>query len=485
MIRVIFAIAFLVLTGCASLHEKANEAYSKGEYRAAAAFYTEILKRTPNDPIALERIQQAHQQLIQGRLLEVRQQRLSDNFQDALDKLASIQQDEASWKVAPQGPAFATQSDETEALFRFMNNEARDEIAQGKFLKAKMFSDKYASVFNAGSTRRKEEILLQDIVQQGSRHCDQMKKLSNALYAREFLNRYCMVWGKADSQKDSHPSTAEKRRETYGSVKIVGGVESLPAEALSTLTGSIFDSLKASPFYDATSKPLEVKVAGRFNKTYNETPSVKVHSYQVSVPYQVIVSESYEVQIPDTTYITQCNYGSGSTANCYQQPLTTYHSETRHRDVAETRYKDETRTQLYPATDYTLDLHVMGTYGFTLDNVNYGEPLDSQLETSGSFSETQNSAIGLEPKPKNVPNEITWLQTGFALIGPKLKGQIAHTWDAKYCQVPSNLLEKTQIETVMKCLKGSKKPHDFVDNWFQTKFGLDYNAVRTAIGFES
>jgi hypothetical protein len=51
--------------------------------------------------------------------------------------------------------------------------------------------------------------------------------------------------------------------------------------------------------------------------------------------------------------------------------------------------------------------------------------------------------------------------------------------------VPANMMAKTQIESVMKCLKGSSHHHDFVENWFQSTFGMSYDDVRKAIGLDT
>ncbi len=77
----------------------------------------------------------------------------------------------------------------------------------------------------------------------------------------------------------------------------------------------------------------------------------------------------------------------------------------------------------------------------------------------------------------------TWLKEKFAGSGNTLTTQVASAWDAKYCQIPGNLQGHTQIDSVMKCLKGSNQTHDFVENWFKAKFGLPYKVVGQTIGF--
>ena len=75
-----------------------------------------------------------------------------------------------------------------------------------------------------------------------------------------------------------------------------------------------------------------------------------------------------------------------------------------------------------------------------------------------------------------------WLKENFSPLSKKVETKIAGAWGAKYCQIPTDLLEKTQIETVMKCLKGSNDKPGFIESWFQSKFGLSYDEVKSAIG---
>jgi hypothetical protein len=79
------------------------------------------LDNDPNDGVALERLKKSRQQIIENRLIEVRQQRLSDDFEGAIGKLAEILLDENKWGVSPIGVAFSTQLEEMDLLYHWVS----------------------------------------------------------------------------------------------------------------------------------------------------------------------------------------------------------------------------------------------------------------------------------------------------------------------------------------------------------------------------
>src|ERR1044072_9544649 len=119
----------LFLAACASLEKKADEAYTKGEFFAAASLYQQVVPSNPNNAVAIERLRTSRQQVIEKRLIEVRLLRMSENHQDALDKLKNVMADEAKWNVAPPGAAYSAQTEEIEELFRWFNAQVKREIA--------------------------------------------------------------------------------------------------------------------------------------------------------------------------------------------------------------------------------------------------------------------------------------------------------------------------------------------------------------------
>jgi hypothetical protein len=468
-----------LLVGCTSLHEKAEKHLLLGEYNAAASIYDEILAKTPNDALAIDRQKRARQKLIEDRLIEVRQQRLSDNFLDAIIKLDAIQKDEEKWGVSAIGVAFSTQSEETELLYRWFKNQVNDDLDSGKYLKAKVFFDKHESVFNFGSTRKKNSELKAVLKEKGGEHCAQMYKEFAGPYSAEFVKRYCMVWGKEAANKNRVPSSIKMSGlRQYGQVDVHGLIDRLPSELNSTISDVVLSGIKATPFYAADSQALKASVNGKYAASYREHQEVKVHPYTVEIPYQVEVTVPYMVSVPYTYYVQQYDYNTG---RMYSVPQTGYNYETRFQNVMKTRYRTESRSFPFTVTAFDLTLIVVGKLEFEVDGVFHKIPLNYEKEQSDYFHTINNDEIGLHSKEKNVPNEVDWLKENFAGIQRLVKEKITESWENKYCKIPESLMRKTQIETVMKCLKGSGLVHDFVNNWFQANFSMSYKEVESAI----
>lgn len=138
---------------------------------------------------------------------------------------------------------------------------------------------------------------------------------------------------------------------------------------------------------------------------------------------------------------------------------------------------------IYPSTDFDLHYLLTAKATFTIDQVPHVVPIEEQLDMHDNFYDAENASIGLHAKSKQTPTDLSWLKEKFAGSGNTLTTQVASAWDAKYCQIPGNLQGHTQIDSVMKCLKGSNQTHDFVENWFKAKFGLPYKVVGQTIGF--
>ncbi|MGZ3724058.1 MAG: hypothetical protein ACXVA9_14040 [Bdellovibrionales bacterium] len=479
--HVLLVLAALSLAACGSLEKKANKQFEDGQFAAAAGLYEKVLAKDPGNGQAQERLQQSRQHILEDRLIAVRQLRMSENFSEALTRLDETIAQEAAWKLSPTGAAYSTQTEEVEMLFRWFNTQILNDLKDGKYLRAKIFEDKYKGIFQSGELRRKEMYLATQISSHGAQHCEQLKSTAQGNYAREFVNRYCIYWGKAESDTKRAAFKPARGFETgYSKIDLAGKIEGIPELALTNLSSELLDGLKKTPFFDPSGGALKVNIQGSFVSEYKEHPTIAMHSYQVQVPYQVMVTVPYSDSEPFTNYRSKIDPATGHTT---QEAFTDYRSVTKYRQDVETRYRSEERSLPYPTTDYTLHFLLAAKVQLNLDHVPHTLPLDEQLDLNGSYHDINNPAIGLRPKPKQVPTEVDWLRQHFMLASEVLVSQITNAWDTKYCNVPVNLQSTTQIEGVMKCLKGSNRTHDFVENWFKAKFGLPYKVVGQTIGF--
>jgi hypothetical protein len=311
----------------------------------------------------------------------------------------------------------------------------------------------------------------------GLRHCQTLKSTAAGPYAQEFINRYCMVWGEKES-KPALPAKAGVQK--YGRVSLVGGIDNLPRDVSQALAASLLQGLQSTPYYQAAAPELKIQISGNYVDSYSEKPILLTHIYQVQIPYQVTVDVPYYEQIPYVAFHTVIDATTGAVSNV---PYTEYRSETRYRQEIQTQYRTEDRSFPYSATEFTVTYSLAAKIHYVLDGVTYDLPLQDAYHLTDNYHEIADASIGLQPKSRQMADEQDWLRKEFAVTGQSLTGKVTDAWDSKYCQVPRNLSSANQIESVMRCLKGSTKPHDFVENWFQSQFGLSLNEVRAAIGF--
>ncbi len=484
--------ASLLLVSCASLSKQASNHFEKGEYAAAASLYERALINDPGDAEAIEGLKRSRQQLIQERLIQVRLLRLANNSQDALDTLNNIMKDEASWKLSPTGVAFSTQTEECRESFKWFQSQIMTTLTAEQNLKAKIFSDKYSPIFAAGDLSTKFNRIEKAINDHGLAQCRTMRKSSTGAFAADFADRFCMVWG---AKNRTTQSTAPTGLKTYGQIRLVGAITNLPEEVSSDLADALLAGLKTSPYYQPGAKPLEVKLIGSFTKSYDEHSFTALYSYNVDVPYQEKVSVPYEETVTqpytdnesitksETTWdpITHKLITKNSTT---QQAVTRYREvkETRYRDEWQTKYRSEERTLQYPAMRFNLHYQVNANAFFKLDSVQYELPLNDELNLTDTYHEMENREIGLLTKQKNFPSSMDWLKDHFVKTQKEVSEKVEAAWDAKYCKFTPEQVTRTQTDAVMKCLRGTRRQHEFVDNWFHARFGLSFAAVNDVVG---
>jgi len=476
---IVFAFLLSAVTGCTSLTKKGQEAFDKGQYQSAADYFGRALAKDGKDEDARAGLTKARQHLIDDSLIQVRELRLAGNYQAALDKLTQITINEKNWNVAPSGVAFSTQTDEIENLFAWLTKSIHQEIKNARYLKARVMLSKYNTVFGLSdsSTERHDQALAGEVNAAGLRHCESLKSNAAGPFAQEFINRYCMVWG----DKNSRATPAVKAEvQRYGSIALAGAIESLSPETAQVLGASLLKGLQSTPYYLAGAPQLKIQLSGKYADSYTEKPIILTHVYQVQIPYQVMVDVPYYESVPYTTYNTVVDPNSGAVSSV---PVTQYRSETRYRQELQTNYRTEDRSFPYSATEFTVSYNLAAKIHYVLDGVTYDLPLQDAYRLTDNYHEMGDANIGLMPKQRTMMDEHVWLNGEFASVAGLLTTKVADAWDSKYCQVPKNLSAANQIESVMRCLKGSSKPHDFVENWFQSQFGLSMNEVKAAIGF--
>jgi hypothetical protein len=296
------------LSACSSLKRDANKHFEAGEYLSASTLYEKVLRKNPADAEAIERLKVSRRHVLEDRLIEVRQQIMSNDLANALEKFESILMDELQWDVATSGAAFATQSEESEDLLKWVAENVRADLQNRKPLKAKIYLARHSPAFTAGSTAKKFDALQNQVRANGIADCRTLKGDGNGPYSQDFVKKYCLVWG----DKDGAPAAvAQAKVRGFGQISLTGAIADMPADVLSSLSDSLLNGLKETQFYTATGPALKVLLSGHFVSRYDERQTVGVFSYEVQIPYQEIVSVPYSEMIPYTSYRSEYDVSTG------------------------------------------------------------------------------------------------------------------------------------------------------------------------------
>lgn len=462
--------------GCAGLHRKAEKFYENGDYIAAAKTYEQALARDPEDALATENLRKVRQKLIEMRLIEARQLRLSDNYFESHRILMGVIEDQRRWSLSPAGAAFSAQTEEMEYLLEWLRAQVQASSRVKKYLRAKILTENYERAFQHSQFSSAYNQLEAQIEKGGKQHCGEIKAMATGYYSTEFAKHYCLFWGASDatiSKKANLPVG-------YDKIQLIGEVSGLPKEALSSLSQSLLEGLKTTPYYKAGGKILPVQVTGNFTNTYSEQPSIGHFNYDEDVPFQDTRSVPYQEQEPYTAYKEEYDHRTQKNVTV---PYTAYRSVTKYRAETFTNYRKESRTVSYAKTDFTADYKLAAHATFEVDKVSYNVPLNDQLLQSGSFHDTSNPRIGLHKKSKELMSEVGWIQKVFSTGGNLKRQLITDSWINKYCDsLQSHLTTGQSAEVILKCAAGAGRPPALVDNWSQEKFGLAFNELTRSIG---
>jgi hypothetical protein len=462
------------LAGCTSLQEQAMEHYEAGDYAAAAAVNEKILRKSPNDPIAVEHLRKTRQKLIERNLIEARQLRLSNNLRDAHLKLKQIVRNQKEWNLSPAGAAFSAQQEELEFLFEWLQEQARLLKKNKKYLKLKILLQENNELFVHSDMNSSFQSLERDIEREGAAHCLELRSIVTGYLSKEFWKHYCVFWGQ---QTQNEPAVSLSTG--FGHIEIKGEIKEIPPEVMTVFSESLFEALKTSPFYQADGKSLTVQAGGRFASDYREEKSMGIHSYDEEVPYQAYETVSYVESEPVTSYV---KVKDPVTQKEKFEPKTTYKNVTKYREEAVTRYRKEARTLTYPKVDFNVDYSLNSQFSFLLDGVKYLIPINEKMHISDSYHDVNNPRIGLVERPKKVPTETFWLKQQSDTLRRNALTQVRDSWSNKYCNFKAPPVKASQAEVVLKCAAGVGSSKGLVDSWSSEVFQMSYNELQRALG---
>ena len=167
----LFLATFLFIGGCSFQQRDAARYLEQGQYIAAEQAYKNILAEKPLDPRALEGIHRAREGLIDKRLLEVRFLRLAGNYDEALEALGQVLDDENSWKLYPRGAVFFTQREEQHEELKRAVEVIYKLLDSNHPVPARLYYEKRKHIFEQGETLTDYKTLGIQIDSHGKKSC--------------------------------------------------------------------------------------------------------------------------------------------------------------------------------------------------------------------------------------------------------------------------------------------------------------------------
>ncbi len=437
-------LASSALAGCTTTRGRADDAYAKGDYAAAAKLYQEVLASNPNDKEVQANLQTARTQAITAFLVAIDAQRQRGNVDDSLDKLDELLRTRQSWNHhadAAVDARIATEATWAAGVVRF---DVMKLVDAGLPLKAQ-------AALGARKVMTREELaasaqeLHGSIDAAGLKGCSRLTATSGAAapYFTRFASAYCTHFHGA-------PPASVPLPNVVSGVDLYSAVAGLDDAQRASMTAAVSRWLASSLWYGASPRHAAAVASGRQQVAFGVHAETITRPWVESVPYEdteayeesYTITEQYTEHVPYTDYETvPCASG---TAGCTEQrPTTRYRDESRTRDIPKTRtrhrqvtrYRDVARTFTFEARKHT------GQYesAFTV-RIDLGEgvaPLDitstTTVQQEGLEHDVSFPPAGVAPSRPNLLTADAFLTSRLEALGAEFPALARDHWKKSFC----------------------------------------------------
>jgi hypothetical protein len=426
----------LVTAACGpSLRDKADSAFARGDYRAAAELYSQLLTKSPNNPALLAKRTEARHGVL-GQLFMANQTARRNNDRAlAIKHLGALLAQRDAWEMAIEprfvqaltaevgmaGQDIAIDVDHATNTSGPLSGE-RTLGTHGDLLAHTDFGDRGARIHAR-------------VVEVGRMTClrlaadTQLPTASTGPYWRWVIDRYCTHWG-----EPGRAGTIELAN-LKNALTVDGDVDGQVELETAALREALATAFRASAWYSpAATTPAIARVSGQVAIAFSQRPVTLHATWDEEVPYTdyETTQESYEEPYTDTeSYSEQVPYTDTETRTescgvpcsrdsdggiCVPQTCTKTETVTKYRTEWKTRtvtkYRTAWRTVTNPVTRYRTVSHPY-SYGATEIAGRYDSALRVTLRETGelagvvSVADLADSATGIE-------HDVTFAPAGIA-----------------------------------------------------------------------
>lgn len=344
------------LAGCATMRGRADDAYQRGDYRAAADLYAQLLAKDPSDGYARKRLALAERAIVDRILDAMDAARAAGREAEALEAgLTALEaRDRAHAGSIDEGRVARIASATAWAGGRITARVEADASA-GRALSARATKAWYARWLARAELATLPPRLDAAIAKAGVETCARATtKADDQPFALALVASYCKAFG-------GPPPPWRARPILVGGLVLRGRVDGVPADEHAELERLLRQALAGSVWFAGASKDAAaVDVGGAVEVAFSQRPTQVAKEWTEQVPYEA--SEDYQeaVEVPYTdteTYAVDVPYEAYEqhkvpcrpprTGICNEtRRVTKMRSETRVRDVTRFRTQYVTRTRV-------------------------------------------------------------------------------------------------------------------------------------------
>ncbi len=483
LLSILFSI--ILIAGCTSLQERGEEYLKVQAYSEAMATFEKILARDSNDQEARHGLRRAQKGWIGKTLIKVRRLRMADNYEESLDLLLEVYENQNHWQVYPKGNVAFTQEEETlwarRSILRLVHESVRDK----KPLRGQYYLNRYPIFFQGQVPKKLYKKMTDAIYQLAQRECRlQIRNLKSYQYFYgRFVERFCQQWNLPPP--DLALLQEKFKKETYSRVALnIDKAHGFPKTFALDLESRLQNRFKDSPWYDSSSnRVLKLKFLGRYDYKHTTRPTTLTHTYTESIPFETSrierKSTSSNNKKSDSSLVTALkvtgfilsaiagDFGSERRTDNGDGTVTVY----------ETHYRDVTRSTDYSATAHLETFEAEMALQGRLNKWPV-QLVRSEEGSHNSVSHQNNmSSIGLYPKSADLVGRDDWIQNERQHLSAEFGRSLKEHWRDQYCNLKRfNGQSSQQREQAFRCMEvaNSQTPVGF-RRWFKNKYGLELN----------
>lgn len=445
-------------TGCTTLRGRADDAFTRGDYRGAVALYAQVLAEHPNDPEAKANLTRAERGLVDEALDGFEGNRSPQTAIVALQVKDGIHADAIDAALQHRFDELVHWTSD------HMTTLVKTETQTGRALAAR----KHVNGWNSLLSRRELAFLAptfdEMIAASGRRTCALATVTAGEEpFALELVASYCKEMG------GTMPAWRPRPLLVNGLVTH-GFITGTPPDEQRLVEGIIDSALQRTVWYSPTATaPANAELSGLVFARFTATPTELSRGWTERVAYQA--SETYEdpIQVPYTdheTYYESVPYTAyeSTLESCGPKrglcnrthPVTRYRNEQRTRAVTRyraeyvtrtrivTRYRDEPRIFTYRATKHE------GRYQASYDlaiNLRSGQRIISLRESlddakSGFEHDVEFAPAGVHPESGAIPTARAWRDQQHARLTQRIGAALDQVWVDSFCTEAVSTIEE-------------------------------------------